>query len=130
MQWTIDDELLNLVDIVIVKLAKIVSRKFLEDTKSEHATVKTIYDIKDQSQPLSFLMSGQRCRSVIECLVAFSGVYMKSNLFEIQSLSSLKIKNLCLTYESLMVVANLNVNTAPSIARNLKLLKTVHSKVL
>ena len=81
-----DDELLNLVDIVIVKLAKIVSRKFLEDTKSEHATVKTIYDIKNQSQPLSFLMSGQRCRSVIECFVAFSGVYMKSNIFEVHSI--------------------------------------------
>ena len=69
-----DDELLNLVDLVIVKLAKIVIRKFLEDTKSEHATVKTIYDIKNQSQPLSFLMSGQRYRSVIECL---GGVAMR-----------------------------------------------------
>ena len=125
-----DGELLKLVDTVFVKLAKIVSHRFQDDTSMEHFSVKSLNDIKMKSQPLDFLMHKQRCTVVIACLAALSGVDMTIKMAEIQTLSRLKVNNLCLAYESLMGLANSNLTTAPSIARNLKLLKTVHSKVL
>ena len=53
-----------------------------------------------------------------------------ANLNCITTLSSAKVKSLCIAYESLLGITNTNLTTAPSIARNLKLLKATHSRVL
>ena len=124
-----DEDLLKMMEVVFVKLASMVHLGLKEDTQMEHMFVKTIDDLKYQAKSKDFLCSSQRSSAVIEGLLALSGidpVYSKS----VKSLSMSKQENLCLAYESLMGLSNANLTTAPSIYRNIKLLKAVHSKGL
>ena len=125
-----DSDLLELLFKVFVKISVILHKGFAEDAVLESKSVKTHKKIKIESDNIDFLCNDNRCFPVINTLLGLSGHKLLSDKNELRKLPEKKIFNLSLAYESLMGLTNSNVITAPSLMRNLKLLKSTHSRNL
>ena len=117
-------------ELIFVKLASILSKKFVSECTSESKIVKTHELLKSQSRNLDFLTHTRRNRTLLNALLGIAGQKTVGGTNELEEMPRVKLESLCLTYESLMGLANSNLTTAPAVSRNLQLLKATHSKDL
>jgi hypothetical protein len=123
-----DSDLVSLLESIFVKIAAILHQSFARECLAESKSVKTFKTIKTESNCIDFLCHNSRNKPIINTLLSLTGHDIISEKSDLRKLSQKKIKNLCLAYESLMGLSNSNLTTAPSVLRNIKLLKATHSR--
>ena len=123
-----DLEIVSLLETMFVKVASIFQKSFAKECLLESKTVKTFETIKNESKCLDFLSHKSRNKSIINALLTLTGHNVISEQNSLKTLPNKKVKNLCIGYESLMGLCNSKLTTAPSVLRNIKLLKATHSR--
>lgn len=125
-----DTDLVNLLEKVSVRISIILHKNFAKECLAESKSVKTHQIIKNESDCLDFLCHNNRSKTIINTMLGLSGQKIISDKCELRNLTNKKLKNLCLAYESLMGLTNSKLTTAPSVFRNIRLLKATHSRDL
>ena len=126
----LDTESCDLMEQIFVKIAAILSKRFVRECTVESKSVITHQLLKSQSKNLDFLSHHGRDKAFINALLAMAGQNVMRGNNELEQMSKVKLESLCHAYESLMGLANSNLTTAPAVSRNLQLLKATHSKDL
>ena len=125
-----DTELLDLLESLLVKVSSVFNRFFVNECYRESMVVNSIETIQQGSKSLEFLTNENRNKAIINTLLSLTGQNIITKLSDLEELTDKKLNKLCLSYECLMGLSNSRVHTAPSVLKNVKLLKAAHSRNL